>query len=112
MLSDVSFGDLHRHFRHFLIVKDESGRKLYFRFYDPRVLRVFLPTCTKTQLREFFGPVEVFVLEDENPTNALVFSLEDGVLIRDSIDLTKESQDLRLRKAPTDAGSEGEQVIV
>src|SRR3982750_2747742 len=29
--------DLRRHFRRFLRVQDESGRRLIFRFYDPRV---------------------------------------------------------------------------
>ena len=28
---------------------------LYFRFYDPRVLESFLPTCSEEQLDEFFG---------------------------------------------------------
>src|SRR5262249_7801469 len=33
-----------RHFRRFLMVEDETnGKRLYFRFYDPRVLRDFLP---------------------------------------------------------------------
>src|ERR1039457_2587105 len=35
---------LHKHFRNFLMVKTEEGEELYFRFYDPRVLRIFLPT--------------------------------------------------------------------
>lgn len=57
---------LYRHLRKFLIVSNEEGRELYFRFYDPRVLRVFLPTCDRDQLREFFGPIEAFIAEDEN----------------------------------------------
>jgi hypothetical protein len=57
---------LYRHLRKFLIVSTEDGRELYFRFYDPRVLRVFLPTCDRDQLREFFGPIEAFIAEDEN----------------------------------------------
>ncbi|MCC6558886.1 MAG: DUF4123 domain-containing protein [Polyangiaceae bacterium] len=48
---------LRRHFRRLLRVKDEAGRRLYFRYYDPRVLRVYLPTCTAEELREVFGPV-------------------------------------------------------
>ncbi|NEN23566.1 DUF4123 domain-containing protein [Cryomorpha ignava] len=57
---------LYRHLRKFLIVSTEDGRELYFRFYDPRVLRVFLPTCDRDQLKEFFGPIEAFIAEDEN----------------------------------------------
>jgi hypothetical protein len=37
--------DLRSHFRKFLIVYDAGGKPLYFRYYDPRVLRVYLPTC-------------------------------------------------------------------
>lgn len=54
---------LRRHFRRLLRVKDEQGRKLYFRYYDPRVLRVYLPTCTAEELREVFGPVGRLLLE-------------------------------------------------
>lgn len=57
---------LYKHLRKFLIVSTEDGRELYFRFYDPRVLRVFLPTCDRDQLREFFGPIDAFIAEDEN----------------------------------------------
>lgn len=53
---------LRRHFRRLLRVKDHAGKKLYFRFYDPRVLRVFLPTCRAPELTEVFGPVGRFVV--------------------------------------------------
>ena len=33
------------------------------RFYDPRVLRVFLPTCNEWQNAEIFEDVEAFVVE-------------------------------------------------
>lgn len=76
---------LHKHFRKFLMVKTESGEELYFRFYDPRVLKIFLPTCDQPQLKEFFGPVDYFICEDENPTKALVFSLQFGELVNSQI---------------------------
>ena len=72
--------EVHRHFRKFLLVKTEDDRELYFRFYDPRVLRIFLPTCDAAQIREFFGPVDYFVLEDEDPASAMRFWHENGVL--------------------------------
>ena len=40
------FQEVRRHLRHFLEVQLPDGKQVYFRFYDPRVLRVFLPTCT------------------------------------------------------------------
>jgi hypothetical protein len=71
---------LAKHFRNFLIVKTEEGEELYFRFYDPRVLRIFLPTCDQQQLKEFFGPVDYFICEDEDPMFGLVFDLDHGKL--------------------------------
>jgi hypothetical protein len=77
-----------RHFRTLLMVKTESGVDLYFRFYDPRVLRIFLPTCDAKQLEEFFGPVDYYICEDEDPNFGLVFSFSKGIL--DSLKITKD----------------------
>ncbi len=55
---------LHRHLRRMLLAR--SGRtRLVFRYYDPRVLRVYLPSCTAAELERFFGPVNAFVAEGE-----------------------------------------------
>jgi len=55
---------LRRHFRRFLRVADEDGRPLMFRYYDPRVLRLYLPTCTPDELALVFGPVSSYLIED------------------------------------------------
>jgi hypothetical protein len=39
--STSTLDQLRRHLRRFLRVKDEDGRKLVFRYYDPRVMRPF-----------------------------------------------------------------------
>jgi hypothetical protein len=75
--------ELHKHFRKFLMVQTEEGRSLYFRFYDPRVLRIFLPTCNTTQLREFFGPIDFFIMEDDDPAFAVRYWHENGFLRTD-----------------------------
>jgi hypothetical protein len=64
--------ELRRHLRRFLTVRTEKRKSLLFRFYDPRILRVYLPTCTSAELKTFFGPVERFVCEGEDPQVALV----------------------------------------
>ncbi|MFZ1454002.1 MAG: DUF4123 domain-containing protein, partial [Ferruginibacter sp.] len=87
--SEFLFEETYRHFRKFLMVKTENDEQLYFRFYDPRVLRIFLPTCDENQLREFFGPIEQFICEDEDPEFALVFSFEKNTLKTQRI--TRES---------------------
>ena len=75
--AEADMAALERHFRKFLLVKKEGGKDLYFRFYDPRVLRIVLPTFDAAQLEEFFGPVKAFVLEDENATFVLRYTLQN-----------------------------------
>ena len=62
-----------RHFRRFLLVSDERGQSLVFRFYDPRVLRVYLPTCNREEAEFIFGPIARFVSEDEDSTRSSCF---------------------------------------
>lgn len=69
-----------QHFRRFLLIKTATGQQLYFRFYDPRVLRQFLPTCAASQLIDFFGPVRYFLVEDEDPDYSISYWQEAGVL--------------------------------
>ncbi|MCE7070777.1 DUF4123 domain-containing protein [Dyadobacter sp. CY327] len=84
--SNTEFEELYQHFMRFLIVQTEEGQELYFRFYDPRVLRIFLPTCDQDQLAEFFGPVSQFIMEDEDPAFCVLFSLWQGQLFVDRQD--------------------------
>jgi hypothetical protein len=55
---------LRLHLKTLLVVRDPNGRQMYFRFYDPRVLASFLPTCTPAEARQVFGPVEAFGVAD------------------------------------------------
>ncbi len=64
-----------RHLRTLLRVRMDNGQKCYFRYYDPRVLRAFLPTCTPEQLRQIFGPITRFDLEDSDRSALLRFRL-------------------------------------
>ena len=70
---DKPFKEVRKHFRHFLMVKTDEGKEVYFRFYDPRVLRVFLPTCLPEEAEQFFGPIDSYYFEDEKPKNMLRF---------------------------------------
>ena len=65
--------ELRRHLRRFLRVRTEDGRILVFRYYDPRVLRAYLPTCTPQEIAGFFGPISAMVAEAEDPAAAHVF---------------------------------------
>jgi hypothetical protein len=70
------------HFRSLLTVYDDSGRPLLFRYYDPRVLRLFLPTCNAEELKKMFGPVENYFVEDEDASKLLRFEVVSKSLRR------------------------------
>jgi pSer/pThr/pTyr-binding forkhead associated (FHA) protein len=77
LTSDRPFREVRKHLRHFLSVElEQVSRKMFFRFYDPRVLRVFLPTCTPNQVSEFFGPITRYVLEGVEP--AIIVEYQNG----------------------------------
>jgi hypothetical protein len=68
---DLGLPEVRKHLRHFLIVDGGEDMKLYFRFYDPRVLRSFLPGFTAEEAARFFGPIRSYVLEDEDPQSLI-----------------------------------------
>lgn len=76
--------ELRRHFRRFLRVADEQGRPLLFRYYDPRVLRTYLPTCTAGELDIVFGPVDSFFLADDAGQTERLRNM-GGLLIRTAV---------------------------
>jgi uncharacterized protein DUF4123 len=55
------------HLRRFLMARMPDDKVVYFRFYDPRVLRVYLPTCTPEESAAFFGPITRYVVEGDEP---------------------------------------------
>lgn len=73
LTSSGSLETLRKHFRKLLRVTDESKRRLLFRFYDPRVLSIYLPTCNNEELTTIFSPIERFVLEAEEGQAAVEF---------------------------------------
>jgi hypothetical protein len=71
--SRKALAEVRKHFRHFLMVKLADGRDAYFRFYDPRVLRVYLPSCNAAEAAQFFGPVRCYLMEAKGPETLLRF---------------------------------------
>jgi hypothetical protein len=61
--SDASTEVVAAHFVGLLRAKVPDGRTLLFRFYDPRVLASYLPTCTSAELDRVFGPCSAFLVE-------------------------------------------------
>jgi hypothetical protein len=65
--SKASFDDLFKHFQKFNRVYLEGDEVVLFRYYDPRVLRTYLPTCNRGEVEMFFGEVMAFIAENKNP---------------------------------------------
>jgi hypothetical protein len=77
----LSMGELRRHFQSFIMVYDPVGKPLFFRYYDPRVFRVYLPTCNESELKTVFGPVNAFYVEAEDSGYLMHYSLAEGKLV-------------------------------
>jgi hypothetical protein len=78
---------LRRHLRQFLRVRDFRGRIVVFRYYDPRVLRVYLPTCNSEEIRTVFGPIKSFYIEDEDPSKLWRCGRDAGRLLANQVSL-------------------------
>jgi hypothetical protein len=66
-------------------VRTEDGTRLIFRYYDPRVLRVYLPTCRPAELETFFGPIDAFLTEGEGSGEMVEFRREQNRLVQSSV---------------------------
>ncbi|MEN3941794.1 DUF4123 domain-containing protein [Prosthecobacter sp. SYSU 5D2] len=95
IVTSASSEDTRRHLRKFLIVKTEEGKELYFRFYDPRVLRLILPTFGPQELKELFGPIQQWIVEDEDPSFVLRFQLHNLQLrtLREPVSMSGRKND-------------------
>jgi hypothetical protein len=74
------FRALRNHLRALTLIHRRDGTPLYFRYYDPRVLRIFLPTCSPAQLKQMFGPVDAFLAESEAGDAVTIYRLNGELL--------------------------------
>jgi hypothetical protein len=84
-ITQADMNELRKHFRKFLMVYDESGKSLYFRYYDPRVMQAYLPTCNADELKIVFGPVVKYLMENGNPGSARKFMFVNNALQDDRL---------------------------
>ncbi len=72
--SRASLTEMRRRLRKLTLVELPDRRTVYFRFYDPRVLRHVLPLMEPAQLKQFFGDeVDAYFCEDEGGAALLEF---------------------------------------
>jgi len=83
---------LRRHLKSLLMVKDYKGRRLLFRYYDPRVLRVYLPTCWPGELETMFGPVKAYLAEGAESGTVIQYRLGDRGLVEKLVRLEALSE--------------------
>ena len=73
-IAQANLRTLRKHFRSILTAQMPDGKTVLFRYYDPRVLRVYLPTCNAQENQTIFGPVLSYWVEDEKASTFLRFS--------------------------------------
>ena len=95
--------DLRSHLRELVMVKGPTGRSFLFRYYDPRVLRGYLPTCTPNELRTVFDDIECFWMEDERPSTILSVAIDGDRLVTQTVPMAN----LSISVNSADARSEG-----
>ncbi|VAW73624.1 hypothetical protein MNBD_GAMMA10-1202 [hydrothermal vent metagenome] len=78
---NISLIRVRRNCKEIAFVESEQGKKMLFRYYDPRVMRVYLPTCLPDELDMIFGPVSAYVMESEDGTGINCFSLQQPELV-------------------------------
>lgn len=86
-ISKVDLREMRMHLRAFLKVYGPDLKPLYFRYYDPRVLRTYLPTCNEQEARMIFGPVLRYITEGAEPATLLRFWSENGRINSEQLQL-------------------------
>lgn len=61
--SSLPLKELRRHLRKFLMAQLPDGQVVFFRYYDPRVWRVYWPTCNDEERARWLEGVDEFVAE-------------------------------------------------
>lgn len=67
-------------FRNFLQAMLPVRRVALFRFYDPRIWRVYLPTCNADALTQWFRTIEEFIAETADGKGMIRYRCRDGSL--------------------------------
>jgi hypothetical protein len=95
-VSKFGADEIRRHLRGIFVVTDEEAQEFFFRFYDPRVIRSYLPTCKPEDLVEFFGRIDRFLVEDEELTFAVTYHNTENGLRTDRLDVPPADPDAEL----------------
>ena len=73
--------------RTFNEAKLPDGRVVLFRWWDPRVFRVYLPTCNADDLETLFAGIDSYVCETDDGAGFTIYCARDGALAIERVDL-------------------------
>ena len=79
--SNAGLPAVRRRLRHFTLVRlpDGSG-PVMFRFWDPRVLRVYMPLVEPSAAADWFTDIDRYIVETEDGTGSIRYALKNGAL--------------------------------
>lgn len=89
--SNSAMEALRRHLKKLLVVKDQTGQRMLFRYYDPRVMRAYLPTCWPSELDALFGPIKSYLVEGTDSDSVIQFRLDEGRLLEKVLPLAGDA---------------------
>jgi hypothetical protein len=72
--------------RTFNQAKLPDGQVVLFRWWDPRVFRVYLPTCDADDLKQWFASVEEYICETEDGAGFTIYRNGDEGLTRKQVE--------------------------
>ncbi len=79
--STADLSTVRRRLRHFTQARLPRGEgPVLFRFWDPRVFRVYLPLVEPDMLGEWFKDIDRYIVETEDGQGSLRYTLERGGL--------------------------------
>ena len=84
---EIDLKQARKHFRTFSMVELPDGRSQNFRFYDPIILRDYLPACNGEETQTVFGPVFAYFVEGDATNRAIRFTLNKGLPYEETIRL-------------------------
>lgn len=84
--------DLLSHLREMAQVRLPDGRIVYFRYYDPRIWRAFVPTCDMPQLKHLFSLPVFYGCESADGSSLVTDRWRDGAAIREEHPLDPETE--------------------
>jgi hypothetical protein len=56
-----------------------------FRWWDPRVFRVYMPTCNEDDLKQWFANVDEFACENADGAGFTIYRHRDGILAEERV---------------------------